>query len=183
MLSESYSGGKLCYKNDLVLNRLKAHLGVFALAFQGGVISQDYTVLMPNEEQIVPHYGELVLKSIKCRGELCIRVRGVVEGFWRLYTDDFGTIVIPLPPVDIQSKIVAYISDYQKQRKCIETGFLNEIDTLHDLRTRLISDVVTGQIDVRGIEVPDFEMVEELGTDDSEPDESEAAGEADEQEE
>ena len=28
MLSESYVGGKVCYKNDLVLNRLKAHLGV-----------------------------------------------------------------------------------------------------------------------------------------------------------
>lgn len=31
-LSESYIGGKVCNENDLVLNRLKAHLGVFALA-------------------------------------------------------------------------------------------------------------------------------------------------------
>ena len=29
------------------------------------------------------------------------------------------------------------------------------------MKTRLISDVVTGQIDVRNIEVPDFELVEE----------------------
>jgi len=29
LVSESYSNGKLCNKNDLVLNRLKAHLGVF----------------------------------------------------------------------------------------------------------------------------------------------------------
>ena len=41
MLSESYAGGKLCYKDDLVLNRLKAHLGVFALSPQSGVISPD----------------------------------------------------------------------------------------------------------------------------------------------
>lgn len=32
-----------------------------------------------------------------------------------------------------------------------------EINILHELRTRLISDVVTGQIDVRGIKVPDVE--------------------------
>ena len=32
---------------------------------------------------------------------------------------------------------------------------------LHELRTRLISDVVTGQIDIRNVEVPDFELVEE----------------------
>ena len=32
MRSASYAGAKLCQEGDLVLNRLKAHLGVFALA-------------------------------------------------------------------------------------------------------------------------------------------------------
>ena len=54
MLSESYQGGKLCYRDDIVLNRLKAHLGVFALSQQLGVISPDYTVLMPNKNKILP---------------------------------------------------------------------------------------------------------------------------------
>ena len=31
-----------------------------------------------------------------------------------------------------------------------------EIDVLKEYRTRLISDVVTGQLDVRGIEIPDY---------------------------
>lgn len=92
MLSESYKGGKICYKNDLVLNRLKAHLGVFALAPQKGVVSPDYTVLKSNSDKILPEYAEMVLKSKKCRHELQIRVRGIIEGFWRLYTDDFYTM-------------------------------------------------------------------------------------------
>ena len=37
------------------------------------------------------------------------------------------------------------------------------------MKTRLISDVVTGQIDVRSIEVPDFELVEETADDAEEP--------------
>src|SRR5688572_5085490 len=37
--SETYVGGKLCKPRDLVLNRLKAHLGVFAHARQGGIVS------------------------------------------------------------------------------------------------------------------------------------------------
>jgi type I restriction enzyme S subunit len=41
LLSESPVGGKLCDKGDLVLNRLKAHLGVFALAEQRGIVSPD----------------------------------------------------------------------------------------------------------------------------------------------
>ena len=44
-----------------------------------------------------------------------------------------------------------------------------EIELLHELRTRLISDVVTGQLDVRNIEVPDFELVEELADEAEEP--------------
>lgn len=55
----------------------------------------------------------------------------------------------------------------------VESGkgkLTEEVDTLHELRNKLISDVVTGQIDVRNIEVPDFEYVEE--TEDESDDDS-----------
>lgn len=161
MLSESYAGGKLCYQDDLVLNRLKAHLGVFALAPQFGVISPDYTVLIPNTERIIPSFGEMVLKSALCRRELRVRVRGIIEGFWRLYTDDFYTIYLPVPPIEEQKEIMQYIDAQSKKTAALENALNKEIELLHELRTRLISDVVTGQIDVRNVEVPDFELVEE----------------------
>ena len=157
MLSESYVGGKVCYKNDLVLNRLKAHLGVFALSPQKGVISPDYTVLIPNAERILPTYGEAVLKNDLCRRELRIRVRGIIEGFWRLYTDDFNTIVIPFPPLKEQEQIMKHLSALNNKFTALKQRLEQEINILHELRTRLISDVVTGQIDVRGIKVPDDE--------------------------
>lgn len=166
MLSESYAGGKLCYQDDLVLNRLKAHLGVFALAPQFGVISPDYTVLIPNSERIIPSFGEMVLKSALCRRELRVRVRGIIEGFWRLYTDDFYTIYLPVPPIEEQKEIMQYIDAQAKKTAALENALNREIELLHELRTRLISDVVTGQIDVRSIEVPDFELVEELADED-----------------
>ncbi|NCB25727.1 MAG: restriction endonuclease subunit S [Bacteroidia bacterium] len=182
MLSASYAGGKLCYENDLVLNRLKAHLGVFALAPQHGVISPDYTVLIPNTEIILPSFGEAVLKSSKCRSELRIRVRGIIEGFWRLYTDDFYTIKLPIPSLYEQAAIMQYLAVQHKNTKTYEESIRNEIDTLHELRTCLISDVVTGQIDVRGIEVPDFDMVEETDIDEENLDDEDAAEETEEQE-
>lgn len=159
MLSESYVGGKVCYKNDLVLNRLKAHLGVFALSPQKGVISPDYTVLIPNAERILPTYGEAVLKNDLCRRELRIRVRGIIEGFWRLYTDDFNTIVIPLPPLKEQEQIMKHLSALNNKFTALKQRLEQEINILHELRTRLISDVVTGQVDVRGINVPDDEYI------------------------
>lgn len=163
MLSESYVGGKICYKDDLVLNRLKAHLGVFALSPQKGVVSPDYTVLVPNMEYIEPAYGEAVLKSDMCRRELRIRVRGIIEGFWRLYTDDFNTIVMPLPPLKEQKQIMEYLDTLRKSFVGLQRKLESEISTLKDLRTRLISDVVTGQVDVRGIEVPEYDSVEDVG--------------------
>lgn len=161
MLSESYAGGKLCYKDDLVLNRLKAHLGVFALSSQSGVISPDYTVLIPNTERVLPAFAETVLKSDRCRSELRIRVCGIIEGFWRLYTDDFNTIVLPVPPIEEQAEIMEYIIEFRGKTKKYEDSLTQEISTLQEFKARLISDVVTGKIDVRGIEIPECEFVEE----------------------
>jgi type I restriction enzyme S subunit len=104
-VSESYVGGKLVDENDLVLNRLKAHLGVFAYAKQPGLISPDYTVLRPKDNVNV-RFFELVLKSPACRAELRTRAKGIVEGFWRLYTDDFYDIRLPVPSPDEQRLIV-----------------------------------------------------------------------------
>ena len=161
MLSESYVGGKLCDKDDLVLNRLKAHLGVFALAPQSGVISPDYTVLRPNTERLLPSFAETVLKSDCCRGELRIRVRGIIEGFWRLYTDDFNTIVLPVPPLDEQAEIMEYIVEFRDKAKKYEDTLTQEISSLQELKARLISDTVTGKIDVRSIQIPEYEFAEE----------------------
>lgn len=108
LVSESYAGGKLVEPNDLVLNRLKAHLGVFAHASQPGVISPDYTVLRPLPNAVVRYY-EYLLKSPACRGELRTRTKGIVEGFWRLYTDDFYDIRLPVPPLDEQRLIVRFL--------------------------------------------------------------------------
>src|SRR5262245_32756305 len=47
LVSENYAGAKICEAGYLVLNRLKAHLGVFALASERGLISPDYTVFRP----------------------------------------------------------------------------------------------------------------------------------------
>ena len=48
-----------------------------------------------------------------------------------------------------------------------------EINILHELRTRLISDVVTGQVDVRGIKVTDDEYINNEITEEEFEEESE----------
>jgi len=170
LTSESYAGGKLCETGDLVLNRLKAHLGVFALAKQPGVISPDYSVFR-KKRPANPRYFELALRSPACRYELRIRAKGIVEGFWRLYTDDFYGIRIPVPPVPEQDLIVA---EADRKTADIETAIIRanrEIELLKEYRTRLIADVVTGKLDVReaAAALPDDADETELGVDDEGP--------------
>lgn len=156
LLSESYAGAKICQKDDLVLNRLKAHLGVFALAPQLGGVSPDYTVLRLDLEKVRPKYAEYLLKSNACRGELKVRVRGIVEGFWRLYTDDLGSIPVCIPSLDEQDEILKIVSEIESRYKAAIPNLQKEISLLREYRTRLISDVVTGQIDVRDEVIPDY---------------------------
>lgn len=61
----------------------------------------------------------------------------------------------PLPPLEEQRAIIVHINE-----KCAEISQAisraeREIELMREYRTRLISDVVTGQVDVRGIEVPE----------------------------
>ncbi len=148
LVSATYAGGKLCNVGDLVMNRLKAHLGVFALARFHGVISPDYTVLRLADGRGAAFF-EYVLRSPACRGELRMRAKGIVEGFWRLYTDDLYNIRVPVPPADEQLRIVAYIVDATSTIRATIERAETEIALLREYRTRLFADVVAGKRDVR----------------------------------
>ena len=61
------------------------------------------------------------------------------------------------------------VQQYENTIHALISKIQQSIQYLQEFRTRLISDVVTGQIDVRNIEVPDFELVEEPADEAEEP--------------
>ena len=70
-----------------------------------------------------------------------------------------GNLKCVYPPPGEQLEILAYI---QTKASAIDHAIARaerEIELMREYHARLISDVVTGQVDVRGIEVP--ELVEE----------------------
>jgi type I restriction enzyme S subunit len=146
LTSESYVGGKLCRSNDLVLNRLKAHLGVFALATQDGVISPDYSVFRGISSSVM-RYIEQTLRSPACRGDLRIRAKGIVEGFWRLYTDDFFDIRLPVPPVSEQAAIVRYLDHVDRRVRRLVRAKRKLIALLTEQKQAIIHRAVTGGLD------------------------------------
>ena len=147
LISDSYVGGKLCEEGDLVLNRLKAHIGVFALADQEGVVSPDYSVFRRRTELNMEYFAQ-VLRLPALRPELRIRSKGIVEGFWRLYTGDLFDIRLPVPPVAEQVSIVDNLSRMTGKLDATIARTRRQINLMNEYRTRLIADVVTGQLDV-----------------------------------
>ena len=140
--SESYAGGKLCEAGDLVLNRLKAHLGVFAHASIPGVISPDYTVFR-SVDDIEVRYFEHLYKTPAYKAELRKRTKGIVEGFWRLYSDDFYDVRVVVPPKDEQSKILAFIDSYDRRVRRLIRNKRRLIGLLNEQKQAIINRAVT----------------------------------------
>ena len=144
--SESYVGAKLCQTNDLVLNRLKAHLGVFAHARQPGLVSPDYTVLRPvHSDDVV--YFEHVFKTPPCVAELRCSTKGIVEGFWRLYTDDFYNIRVPVPPETERTAILSFVRALDAKVRRFIRNRRRLIEVLTEPKQASINRAVTRGLD------------------------------------
>lgn len=73
---------------------------------------------------------------------------------------------IPVPPLNEQSEIAAYFSNESKNIDVAISKTMREIELMREYRTRLISDVVTGKVDVRHIELAPVPEEELLAIDD-----------------
>lgn len=83
-----------------------------------------------------------------------------------------GNLKFAYPPADEQRDILEYIREKTGKIDQAITRAEREIALMREYRTRLIADVVTGQVDVRGIDVPEVAEEELLALD-------EDSGEAD----
>lgn len=75
---------------------------------------------------------------------------------------------ILIPPATEQEEIVRHLDEVCAKIDAIIKKMEEKIENLQDLKIRLIADTVTGKIDVRGIEIPEYEFVEETIDGDSE---------------
>lgn len=107
-MASSFVGAKLTYVNDLVFNKLKAHLGVFSVSKYDGLVSPDYAVYYSTGVADLK-YLEYLFKTPQCISEFRKRSTGIAAGLTRLYTDGLFAIECPLPPKDEQQEIVAYL--------------------------------------------------------------------------
>ena len=71
-------------------------------------------------------------------------------GQQRISPNFVANFTVGLPPIHEQQEILKFISSRNADYNTAITRAQNEIDLLREYRTRLIADVVTGKLDVRG---------------------------------
>lgn len=77
---------------------------------------------------------------------------------------------ILIPPDDEQKEIVRYLDEVCAKIDAAIKKMEEKIANLQDLKIRLVADTVTGKIDVRSIEIPEYEFVDEDADADNEDD-------------
>lgn len=141
-MASTYVGAKKVFKNDLVFNKLKAHLGVFAISKYNGLVSPDYAVYTPNERTYLP-FMEYMFHTPLYIGEFTRKATGVAIGLTRLYTNGLFAIPFLYPPLSEQRSIVSYLDDKCAKIDKILEGKQKQIELLAEMKQRIIADAVT----------------------------------------
>ncbi|MBU2028103.1 MAG: restriction endonuclease subunit S [Proteobacteria bacterium] len=112
--TEDLSKYKICRPGDLVMNRMQAWSGMFALSTYEGVISPDYSIFCAIDRSDVKFFEHLFKTPIVV-AQFAERSKGIGSGFNRLYTPDFGAVPVVVPPLPEQAAIVRFL-DYMDRR-------------------------------------------------------------------
>ena len=154
VVNKDFDKLKLVKCGDFVIS-LRSFQGGIEYAYYQGIISAAYTILTPKDKRNSEYFKHL-FKSHDFIQLLQTCVTGIREGQNINYAM-LAKHFIPIPPIEEQQKIVLYI----KNRLYVIDEYIAklkaEINYLQEYKQRLISDVVTGKVDVRGVEIPNEE--------------------------
>jgi type I restriction enzyme, S subunit len=146
--AENLIGYKIARPNEIVLNRMRAASGLVAVTPQHGIVSPDYAVFRAFDG-VDPEYFTLLFKTPLLQAVFRSLSKGLgtgQSGFLRLYSEDFLSIKMPVPPLDEQKAIVAQLARERARSADIEETLEESIKLLKERRAALITAAVTGQI-------------------------------------
>lgn len=161
LLPSSFEGYQIVHDGNIILRLTDLqndHKSLrTGLVTQTGIITSAYTCLNVRHN-ILPEYLQLQLHV----ADLCKVFYGMGGGVRQsIGFKEIRKLVIAIPPVEEQQHILDSVHSIEKPINCAIQNSRDIIAGLEDLKMRLISDTVTGKIDVRGIEIPEYEFVDE----------------------
>ena len=140
---------KVC-KNDFVVNSRSDRKGSCGVSPYTGSVSLINIVLSPREN-IEAQYFHHLFRSNNYIEEYYRIGRGIVADLWTTRYSEMRNIFVPLPPINEQQAIVAYIEEKCEKIDKLASELQSEIEYLKEYKQRLIADCVTGQVNVQNV--------------------------------
>ena len=145
---------------DFVLNNQQAWRGSVGVSFHSGIVSPAYIVLSLNNT-LDSHYANYLFRSRCMVDQYLVISRGVGSIQRNLYWSALKRVVVPIPSKKEQMEIVEYLDGLNNKFDATIKKLTEEVAVLEEYKNKIIADTVTGKIDVRGIEIPEYEFVDE----------------------
>ncbi len=135
---------------QIVMNRMRAAIGLFGLANGVGIVSPDYSIFDVHPNAHAAYFLRL-FKTEPMMAAFRLLSKGLGtghSGFMRLNADNFGRIRVAVPEYEEQRLISEYVEDRIAQISGLQTKNDQSINRLKEYRSALITAAVTGQINV-----------------------------------
>ena len=153
-IPDDLSGYKVVEIGQFAMNKMKAWQGSYGVSSYNGIVSPAYYIFnlyFDNKEYF--HYAIRSKVYVNFFGQAS---DGIRIGQWDLSLNKMKDIPFLVPPENEQKDIVDYIPSAFERIENSIAKIQQEIDLITEYCTTLISDVVTGKVDVRHIEIGDI---------------------------
>lgn len=158
-IPDDLSGYKVVRKGQFAMNKMKAWQGSYGVSDYTGIVSPAYFIFDIAFENL--EYFHYAICSKVYVNFFAQASDGIRVGQWDLQMDKMKEIPFIVPPADEQIAIVKYIKQALPQYDAAIEKLTEEVAVLEEYKNKVIADAVTGKIDVRGIEIPEYEFVDE----------------------
>jgi len=145
-IPDDLSGYKLIEKGHFAINKMKAWQGSYGVSSYRGIVSPAYYTCRLNFEHKA--YFNLAIRSDAYVPFFTQYSKGIRVGQWDLSPIGLKEIPFFLPPLSEQRAIVAYIEKKTAAVDRMIKACREQMELMKAYKQRLISDAVTGRINV-----------------------------------
>lgn len=158
-IPDDLSGYKVVHKGQFAMNKMKAWQGSYGISGHTGIVSPAYFIFDVDFDNL--EYFHFAIRSKVYVNFFAQASDGIRVGQWDLQMDKMKEIPFIIPPADEQIAIVEHVREAMPKYDALIAKLNEEIKLLEEYKAKLISDVVTGKIDVRNVEIPEYEYIGE----------------------
>lgn len=139
--THAHDDRKLVKKGDFAINSRSDRRGSCGISSYEGSVSLINTILAPLGE-MNPRYYDWLFHTVQFGDEFYKWGHGIVDDLWTTNWQDMKKITIPMPDLNEQEKIVAFLDTKCSEIDALFMDIQSEIDSLEEYRMSIINEVL-----------------------------------------